>query len=53
MRKYKLPFRVGHHFASEVVAFAKAATSARLPLRRAKRIYAEAVKDYDKGAACR
>ncbi len=50
MRKYKLPFRVGHHFASEVVAFAKARDIRPLdfPYAEAKRIYAEAVKDYDK-----
>jgi argininosuccinate lyase len=46
MRKYKLPFRVGHHFASEVVEFAKAKDIKPLdfPYADAKRIYAEAVK---------
>jgi argininosuccinate lyase len=29
MRQYKLPFRVGHHFASEVVDYAKRTTSSR------------------------
>jgi argininosuccinate lyase len=50
MRKYKLPFRVGHHFASEVVGFAKAHDLKPLdfPYAEAKRIYREAVKDYDK-----
>lgn len=46
MRKYKLPFRVGHHFASEVVDFAKLKGIRPLdfPYAEARRIYAEAVK---------
>lgn len=46
MRKYKLPFRVGHHFASEVVDYAKANNIKPLdfPYAEAKRIYAGAVK---------
>jgi argininosuccinate lyase len=46
MRKYKLPFRVGHHFASEVVDYAKAKDIKPLdfPYVQARRIYAEAVK---------
>jgi argininosuccinate lyase len=46
MRKYKLPFRVGHHFASEVVDYAKAKNIKPLdfPYAEAKRIYAEMVK---------
>lgn len=45
MRKYKLPFRVGHHFASEVVDYAKAKDIKPLdfPYAEAKRIYAGAV----------
>lgn len=47
MRKYKLPFRVGHHFASEVVDYAKANNIKPLdfPYPQAKVIYAEGVKD--------
>ncbi len=50
IRKYTLPFRVGHHFASEVVGFAKQHDIKPLdfPYPEAKRIYREAVKDYDK-----
>ncbi len=46
MRKYKLPFRVGHHFASEVVDYAKAKDikPTDFPYAEAKRIYLEAVK---------
>lgn len=46
MRKYKLPFRVGHHFASEVVDYAKTNNIMPLdfPYEQARRIYAEAVK---------
>jgi argininosuccinate lyase len=46
MRKYKLPFRVGHHFASDVVDFAKANNIKPLdfPYAEAKRIYAQVVK---------
>ena len=48
MRKYKLPFRLGHHFASEVVDVAKAKNFKPLefPYAEAQRIYKEAVKDY-------
>lgn len=47
MRKYKLPFRVGHHFASEVVSYAKTNNIKPLdfPYDVARRIYAEAVRD--------
>ncbi|MBT9597897.1 MAG: argininosuccinate lyase [Vitreoscilla sp.] len=46
MRKYKLPFRAGHHFASEVVDYAKAKNIKPLdfPYAEAKRIYADTVK---------
>ncbi|GKT14936.1 argininosuccinate lyase [Acidovorax sp. SUPP2522] len=46
MRKYQLPFRVGHHFASEVVEYAKAKDIKPLafPYAQAQRIYAETVK---------
>ncbi|EJN06287.1 argininosuccinate lyase [Phyllobacterium sp. YR531] len=49
MRKYKLPFRVGHHFASEVVDFAKSKNIKPLdfPYAEAKKIYSEAVKGTD------
>jgi len=49
MRKYKLPFRVGHHFASEVVDYAKAKDIKPLafPYAEARRIYAESVKGSD------
>ncbi len=46
MRKYKLPFRTGHHFASEIVSYAKAKDIKPLdfPYAEAQRIYAETVK---------
>jgi argininosuccinate lyase len=49
MRKYKLPFRVGHHFASEVVDYAKAKDIKPLdfPYAQARSIYADAVKGLD------
>ncbi|MET0221541.1 MAG: lyase family protein [Tardiphaga sp.] len=42
MRQYKLPFRVGHHFASEVVDYAKAhdIRPSAFPYAEAQRIYA-------------
>jgi argininosuccinate lyase len=48
MRKYKLPFRVGHHFASEVVSYAKNHNikPPDFAYTEAQRIYKEAVKDY-------
>jgi argininosuccinate lyase len=48
MRKYQLPFRVGHHFASEIVSFAKKnnITPLDFPYAEAQRIYSEAVKDF-------
>lgn len=49
MRKYKLPFRVGHHFASEVVDYAKAKNirPSDFPYAEAQRIYAQAIKEFD------
>ena len=49
MRKYKLPFRVGHHFASEIVDYAKAKDIKPLafPYAQAQHIYADAVKGLD------
>ena len=48
MRKYKLPFRLGHHFASDVVDVAKAKNIKPLdfPYAEAQRIYRDAIKDY-------
>ncbi len=47
MRKYKLPFRVGHHFASDIVDYAKVNNIKPLdfPYAQAQRIYKEAVKN--------
>ncbi|NDP59609.1 MAG: argininosuccinate lyase [Oxalobacteraceae bacterium] len=47
MRKYKLPFRLGHHFASEIVDYAKEHNIKPLdfPYDQAQRIYRDAVKD--------
>ena len=49
MRKHRLPFRIGHHFASEVVDYAKAKDIKPLafPYAEAQRIYAESVKGSD------
>ncbi len=46
MRKHKLPFRVGHHIASEIVDYAKAKNIKPLdfPYAEAQRIYAASVK---------
>jgi argininosuccinate lyase len=51
MRKYKLPFREGHHFASEVVDYAKAnkIRPSDFPYTEAQRIYREAVKEHGAG----
>jgi argininosuccinate lyase len=53
MRKYKLPFRLGHHVASDVVDVAKAKNIKPLdfPYAEAKRIYKDAIKDYPGVAA--
>jgi argininosuccinate lyase len=47
MHKYKIPFRVGHHFASEVVDYAKLNNIKPLdfPYPEAQRIFKLAVKD--------
>ena len=46
MRQHKLPFRVGHHIASEIVDYAKAKDIKPLdfPYAEARRIYAASVK---------
>ncbi|MBL6458121.1 hypothetical protein JMJ55_22545 [Belnapia sp. T6] len=47
MRRHRLPFRVGHHFASEVVDYAKAhdIRPADFPYAEARRIYAETLRE--------
>jgi argininosuccinate lyase len=47
MRKYRVPFRIGHHFASEVVDYARAhdVGPREFPYAQAVRIYREAVKE--------
>jgi argininosuccinate lyase len=47
MRKYKLPFRVGHHFASEVVDHAKTNNirPTDFPYAEAQRIYQRTLKE--------
>lgn len=51
MRKYKLPFRLGHHFASEIVDYAKENNIKPLdfPYAQAQRIYRDAVKEAGSG----
>ncbi|WP_454731919.1 MULTISPECIES: lyase family protein [Cupriavidus] len=51
MRKYKVPFRVGHHFASEIVEYARASDirPSDFPYAKARDIYREAGKEYDAG----
>ena len=46
MRKYQLPFRVGHHFSSDVVGFAKERDikPSEFPYAEAQRLYAATVK---------
>ncbi|MFC0407458.1 lyase family protein [Roseomonas elaeocarpi] len=47
MRKYRLPFRVGHHFASEVVDFAKSndIRPSDFPYAEAQRIYGQTLQE--------
>ena len=52
MRNYKVPFRAGHHFSSDIVKFAKQHNIKPLdfPYAEAKRIYKVAMKDVDPNA---
>ena len=47
MRKYHLPFRVGHHFASEIVDYAKARDikPSDFPYAEAQRIYGQTLQE--------
>jgi len=53
MRKYKLPFRAGHHFASEVVDYAKlnAIKPTDFPYAQAQAIYRKAAAEMGLAAA--
>lgn len=46
MREYKLPFRVGHHIASQIVSYAKANdfNPTNFPYAQVKEIYAHVIK---------
>lgn len=46
MRKYRLPFRVGHHFASEMVTYAKDhdLRPSAFPYEQAVRLYAQTIQ---------
>jgi argininosuccinate lyase len=52
MRNNHIPFRVGHHFASKIVDYAKAhdIRPSAFPYAEAKRIYAETVQGYGPAA---
>ena len=52
MSKYKVPFRAGHHFSSEVVTYAKANNIKPLdfPYAEAQKIYRGAMKEYSPAA---
>lgn len=47
MRKYQVPFRIGHHFASELVTYARAhdIRPREFPYEQARRIYRESVHE--------
>lgn len=47
MRKYQVPFRIGHHFASEVVSYAREhdIKPREFPYAEARRIYRETVHE--------
>ena len=49
MRKYKVPFRVGHHFSTDLVNYGKQRNIKPLdfPYAEAKRIYKEVMKEFD------
>jgi argininosuccinate lyase len=49
MRKYKVPFRVGHHFSTGLVNYGKERNIKPLdfPYAEAKRIYKEVMKEFD------
>lgn len=52
MRQYKLPFRVGHHFASEIVDYAKTNNirPSDFPYPEAQRIYRGTLKEMNQPA---
>ena len=49
MRKYKIPFRIGHHVASEIVSYARknGFTPMSFPYEQVQRIYKEVVAGHE------